>query len=552
MLKEKKVYTWAIGALMAAAATSAQAAYTVEITGGDPMDFGRVILHANPSMTATVTKSGGGSGSYSVGGFDSGITVDNPNVNGGSGATNDLTVTLVDNASGSGSLGAKSWTVDITSDGAGNTDLAVNATVIDNRVITAAPVSFGKVLVGADKTVAGVSLSSTAAHSVATDVQLQAAGGSDTDANGTFTLGAGSAVTFDGTTTSTTRSLTGSFNASGVYTTVASGISGATASVESLTGEALQDVAITYSADVYEAASLSYNNSGMIAAGGSIQITNAAASGDQRAAARIVSVAMDGQSSGWNVVGTLVPNMTIAADNTISGTAGFNASGKLNGTYIGQVTVGLQHADQTIAGTAANDLGSATWMLQTTVTGISADNGFGQVRSGQDYQGFGLTRDSGDLTTVQLLGGVAGDDKDLTIDFADATHPWGVSDVVELTGTGSDLIVLQISYDPTNVVDESALMLGWFDTTLGYYVNAVYGNSDDGASAQRVIGAYDENEHFQLGYHGVDTVNDVVWAVIDHNSEFAAVPVPTPGALPAGLMMLCGMIARRRPRRGSK
>lgn len=540
------------GTLALGIASNSFAAYTVGITAGDPMDFGRVVQNTAPSMAATVTKSGGGNGAYNVGGFNDGLSVDNPNVGGGSGATNDLTVTLVDNANGSGSLGAKNWTVNITSDGAGNTDLAVSATVVANRVISAAAIDFGKVLVGANKTVAGVNLTSTAAHSAATDVQLLAASAADSDVNGTFTLGAGSAVTFNGTTTSTTRSLTGNFAASGVYTSVASGISGATASVESLFGETLQDVAITYSANVFEAASLSFNNSTIITAGGSIDIANAAAAGAQRAAAKVVSVALDGHSSGWNVTGTLAPNMTIAAGATLSGTAGFNASGKLNGTYLGQLTVNLQHNDQTIAGTSAGDLGSAVWTLETTVTGQSAGAGFGQVRNGQDYDGFGLTRVAGDFTTAELLDGTAGDDRDLTIDFSDATSSSIYSDIVEVTGLGGDLFVLQLSYDPTGVVDESELQLGWFDVSVGHFVNAVLGNSDGGVSAQRVIGEYKANRDFHLGRFGVDTVNNVVWAVIDHNSEFAVIPAPTPAAGPAGLLMLGALGLARRPRRGNK
>ncbi len=38
--------------------------------------------------------------------------------------------------------------------------------------------------------------------------------------------------------------------------------------------------------------------------------------------------------------------------------------------------------------------------------------------------------------------------------------------------------------------------------------------------------AYNPATDFSLGTHGIDTANNQVWAVVNHNSQFAAVPEP--------------------------
>ncbi|MDQ6624944.1 MAG: hypothetical protein M3Y69_02210, partial [Verrucomicrobiota bacterium] len=55
------------------------------------------------------------------------------------------------------------------------------------------------------------------------------------------------------------------------------------------------------------------------------------------------------------------------------------------------------------------------------------------------------------------------------------------SDVVDLTGTGSDLVAVQLSYDPSLAQlffgAEAGLRLGWLNTTTKQWVNAVLGNT---------------------------------------------------------------------------
>ncbi len=71
-------------------------------------------------------------------------------------------------------------------------------------------------------------------------------------------------------------------------------------------------------------------------------------------------------------------------------------------------------------------------------------------------------------------------------------------------------------------------------------MNAVEGNT--GGLPTFVAGAW--NASYGLGTYGVDVATNTVWAVLNHNSEFAIIPEPGSGALlTVGAMLL---ITRRR------
>lgn len=183
------------------------------------------------------------------------------------------------------------------------------------------------------------------------------------------------------------------------------------------------------------------------------------------------------------------------------------------------------------------------------------------VPTGHSYDGLASssTLPGGAGTQVQLLGGTASVTKFVTVDFS-LTSTSGfqagagaLSDVVKLQGTTGDKVVLQLSYDETALAPgqtEDSVFLGWFDGG-GTLVNAVSGNTDLPGEPNAPffrLGAYNPSTDFHLGYYGVDTVNNVVWAVIDHNSEFMAIPEPAS----AGLLLLGGcMVGLRRRRRSA-
>jgi hypothetical protein len=72
--------------------------------------------------------------------------------------------------------------------------------------------------------------------------------------------------------------------------------------------------------------------------------------------------------------------------------------------------------------------------------------------------------------------------------------------------------------------------LGWFDAPANQWSLAVAGNTG-GSPFFAGDGAYDPGSDFVLGRYGVDTANNTVWAVVNHNSDFAVVPEPSTSVL---------------------
>jgi len=189
----------------------------------------------------------------------------------------------------------------------------------------------------------------------------------------------------------------------------------------------------------------------------------------------------------------------------------------------------------------------------TSNTGSAAAR---NVSLGGSYAGFTLQNTSpyGHGSTVSILGGTASAAKTLNASFLGQVSGFTQgSDIVDVSGIAGDTFVLQLSYDPTLVTgllgSEANAVLLWKDPSTGLFQNAVVGNSDGGAQSHAFTGAYNPGTEFALGNYGVDTVNHVVWAVVDHNSEFAVgQQVPEPGAW-ASLMSGIGMLTLWRRRR---
>ncbi len=154
-----------------------------------------------------------------------------------------------------------------------------------------------------------------------------------------------------------------------------------------------------------------------------------------------------------------------------------------------------------------------------TTTGNSRDTKF---VAGMDYGLFTpLARSGG--STAKLRGGTAAANREVVVGLADrstqAAPPSGFySDIADITGSQTDTVVIQLSYD---VSAPGTPVLATFTGTQ--WVNAVALNT--GGSAAFVSGAFDGNA--TLGRYGLDTTNHVAWAVVNHNSLFAVT-----GALP--------------------
>jgi hypothetical protein len=139
-----------------------------------------------------------------------------------------------------------------------------------------------------------------------------------------------------------------------------------------------------------------------------------------------------------------------------------------------------------------------------------------------------------------------------------------ISDVVRLTGmtngtagntaTQTDVFVLQMKYNQAllNGFEESGainqrIFLAWNDN--GTWVNAVFGNQGVGNNPNFVNRAYQPTDELSLGRWGIDTQNDVVWAVLNHNSEFAVIPEPTTWLAGGVALALLALQRRRKARR---
>ena len=230
-----------------------------------------------------------------------------------------------------------------------------------------------------------------------------------------------------------------------------------------------------------------------------------------RADAQITATPTLIAQNGYSLIG-LDNGTVIAAGSNVTGTAAFDTSGKLNGKYFGTVSVSMQHADQTIIGTALNDLPTKTFNLTTNVSGNSG-NGSANILPGQSYGSIAspyfINRGSGFNSTVSFLGGTASANTTLAVAFGTSSSVRASGDKAAITGNGIDKYVVQFSYNPS--LTGNATALGFYDGTK--YVNPV-----GGTNSNEVSGAY--NNSLTLGNYGIDTTNHVVWAVVDHPGTF--------------------------------
>lgn len=539
---------------------------TSEITTPPAVAFGRVIKDQAASQNVALGKTGTGDAEFTTSTSGAATTTTAEGTVTASGGS--VNVGLDTSATGDQS-GTVTLTNESTTLPENTTDIDVSGTVVDNRTITATGVSLGKVLVGYSAT---TTLTTTGDDDHYTRVTVP--GGEVTD-NG-VTLSGSSAVFDDAADTS---ELTVTFTTSGAKTGTASltaGNGGVTG--EGLAGESVKDITVSVEADVYQSGQVfayadanggpthigtgvqttgteTINEGEPLEAGQSIRIENGGSDdGGQRS--DIVVAGVEG-TPGFSLSGDIGNGATIASgfSNSKTGQVNFDSNGKLNGTHVGSIVVGLQN-DQSIAGTFAGDLGAYIWRVTATVAG-NTGNGTAHVLAGGSYAGFSTVNGSGLGTGVALLGGAASVARDISISldstapaaFAAGNDAFRVSDIVNLEGSGGDLIVLQLSYDEAALLlaglSEEDARLMWFNGSN--WVLAVNGNSDGGASGQFFSGAYAGQT--TLGAHGLDMASNTVWAVIDHNSEFAALaaPVPEPGTL--GLLMGAGVLAAAMRRR---
>jgi probable HAF family extracellular repeat protein len=219
----------------------------------------------------------------------------------------------------------------------------------------------------------------------------------------------------------------------------------------------------------------------------------------------------------------------------------------------GEVPVGISNFGQIAMYTYGGNSTTAGYLLTPTtpVTSTANNSETAWVLSGVNYGLVSPLIDSNNRhTTAALLYGIASNNNIVTIAAAADTAGALASDAVTLSGTSGDTVVLSLSFDPSAAAalpgGIEAMRLGWLDSSTGQWENAVLDNTG-GTPCFAGDGAYDPAKDFQLGDYGIDTADDTVWAVIDHNSEFGVTAVPEPAS--AGIMGVGALALLRRRRR---
>jgi hypothetical protein len=202
------------------------------------------------------------------------------------------------------------------------------------------------------------------------------------------------------------------------------------------------------------------------------------------------------------------------------------------------------------------------------------------VASGTSYSTVTpVTSTGGRGTTVSIQGGknTSGSAQTVTLGTTNtgAHFTAMASDVVSVSGNDGNVFSLQLTFD-LNTANQMGgaqnMTLLWQNPANSEWENAVLGDHGTNttnvlyldyqgsfASFESTYGISDANLSLYLGAYGVDTTNDTVWAVIDHNSSFVAgntlllpqdqsVPEPSTWAMLVGGLGMLGLWSKRRTR----
>jgi fibronectin-binding autotransporter adhesin len=285
-------------------------------------------------------------------------------------------------------------------------------------------------------------------------------------------------------------------------------------------------------------------------------------------------------SAGDAAITPFVPTFNgLAAGGGIEGFVSMNTSGPTtSGTKTITIAASQLTDDSSLPGAGNNNNGALTVTIQGDVGNATADNSNSQTAFGPamiasvaqsgSYAGLASTVMSttgggaGAVgTTATILGGTNSSGSAQTVSMAWRTHAQAdssdvISDIVNVSGMAlsgnsgqTAPFVLQMDYDSVVLPGTSAasdpLLLAWLDPATGEWVNAIDGNFGMNEGTYH-LGAWPEGA-LTLGDWGVNTANDTVWAVVNHNSNFAVVPEPsTQVLLGFGAIALLGCARRRR------
>lgn len=297
---------------------------------------------------------------------------------------------------------------------------------------------------------------------------------------------------------------------------------------------------------LYDSQSLSGNFASVdVSAGQQITLTNAIASvSGFRAAVEVTG----SQTSGPFEVTDFAIDTAVKEGETAQAMVSFNRYGQLSGTRTGTHTVSLQ---QTAFIGVSNDfeiflantepVPDQVWNLNFNHVDTTSDNA--NISTGFSY--FQIVGVNTLDVAATLIDGTSSKNQNVGMQITTDPDPASadlIGEPVDLVfgGGAGDQYVLQLTYDDGSLpggVTESQLQLLVYDTIAGAWEAAIDGNAT-GAS-MFFSGSYEDYlagpgggvfDAGDLGAFGVDTLNNHVWAILDHASVFGV------GVLTAGLL----------------
>ena len=229
-------------------------------------------------------------------------------------------------------------------------------------------------------------------------------------------------------------------------------------------------------------------------------------------------------------VGTIAVVKTGTGTLTLSG-----ASDYAGGTTVSGGTLRATAAGALGTGNVSVDAGASLWLDVTPTlgggNGITLALGAGLVTeagvslpltAGSSLAGWSSASGSG--STAALLAATA--DAATTLSTSWGANPGGfLSDILDLSGTtasATNLMTLAMGYGGYGG-DLSLLNIAYRTGGIGAF-------TDLGTSWQGTV-PFDPVTHTTAGMYGVNSGDQTVWVVTDHNSEFGVVAVPEPEAM---------------------
>ena len=266
-----------------------------------------------------------------------------------------------------------------------------------------------------------------------------------------------------------------------------------------------------------------------------IQLGNATAPANgYRAAVKVTDRSIIGPFA----VAGLMNGAAVKPGETVQAAVTLNRFGQLSGNHDGTFTASLQMTafmgiySVEILLAEAEPIPDVSWMLQATLTDTLADS---LAYAPGDPLGPGRIGVNSAKSAATIVGGVASANGNVHM----ALSPVAGDEITGVLGHGVEtsftstvpVHVVQWTYgdeDLCPAIVEANLRLLFFDADTGTWKPAVHGNSDGGAGAAFHAGSFQAFANSLggaplssvLGAHGVDTVNNHIWAVVDHQGLF--------------------------------